>query len=117
LFERQTVTARREPRKVYLEQLLGQYSQPVEGKPVIQKPAQADQVIFSPLVQPLSERELEVLDLLIRGCSSGEIARCLVISVNTAKAHLKSIYQKLDVHSRQEAVEMALSLHLVPAGK
>jgi LuxR family maltose regulon positive regulatory protein len=57
-----------------------------------------------PLVEPLSDRELEVLGLLANGLSNKEIAKILVISIETVKKHLKNIYGKFDVHSRTEAV-------------
>ncbi len=116
LFERRAGRAKRDLKKAYLEKLLVQYGHKVDGKKAAQKAGQEKKLILSPLVEPLSERELEVLNLLMKGLSSGEIARELVISVNTAKAHIKSIYQKLDVHSRQEAVDMAISLHLLSGG-
>jgi LuxR family maltose regulon positive regulatory protein len=59
------------------------------------------------MVEPLSERELEVLRLLTTHLSSTDIAGELTISVNTARTHIKSIYGKLDVHSREEAVQKA----------
>ncbi len=61
----------------------------------------------SPLVEPLSERELQVLRLLNTHLSQTDIARELVISANTVRTHVKSIYGKLGVHSRTEAVERA----------
>jgi len=65
------------------------------------------------LVEPLTERELEVLRLLPSSLSSTEIAAHLVISVHTARTHIKSIYGKLDVHSRLEAVQRARELGLL----
>ncbi len=66
-----------------------------------------------PLVEPLSERELEVLRLLAGGNTNDEIGRSLYVSANTVKAHLKSIYHKLDVTSRHEAVGKARQLGLL----
>jgi LuxR family maltose regulon positive regulatory protein len=60
-----------------------------------------------PLAEPLSAREAEVLRLLTTHLSHAEIARELVVSVNTVRSHVKSIYGKLDVHSRMEAVARA----------
>jgi LuxR family maltose regulon positive regulatory protein len=67
----------------------------------------------SPLIEPLSERELEVLRLLAQDLTSPQIARELVIAVSTVRSHLKSIYRKLDAHSRYEAVERAKALRLL----
>ncbi|MDN5863170.1 MAG: LuxR C-terminal-related transcriptional regulator, partial [Salinisphaera sp.] len=56
------------------------------------------------LVEPLTQRELEIVHLLARGCSNKEIARTLGITVNTVKWHLKSLYSKLCVSRRTQAV-------------
>lgn len=65
------------------------------------------------LIDPLSERELEVLRFLTTGLSSTEIAQELFISVNTVRSHIKSIYGKLDVHRRRDAVQRARELGLL----
>jgi len=65
------------------------------------------------LVDPLSDRELDVLRLLCTDLSGPEIAEKLMISVNTVKTHLKNIYSKLDVHGGYEAVERAKQLGLL----
>jgi LuxR family maltose regulon positive regulatory protein len=67
----------------------------------------------SALVDPLSERELEVLRLLTTHLSSTEIAQELFISVNTVRSHIKSIYGKLNVHSRKDAIQRAQELELL----
>jgi len=67
----------------------------------------------SSLAEPLSERELEVLRLLATHLSSAGIARELVVSVNTARSHIKKIYGKLDVHTRTDAVRRAEKLGLL----
>jgi len=66
-----------------------------------------------PLIDPLSERELEVLHLLARGLSNPEIAQELVIAVSTVRSHLKSIYSKLNVHRRWDAVQRGKELGLL----
>jgi LuxR family maltose regulon positive regulatory protein len=66
-----------------------------------------------PLLEPLSPRETEVLRLLTTHLSHAEMAEELVVSVNTVRSHVKSIYGKLDVHSRMEAIERARELDLL----
>jgi LuxR family maltose regulon positive regulatory protein len=61
----------------------------------------------------LSSREMEVLHLLARGLSNDEIAAVLTVAPSTIKTHVKSIYRKLDVSSRFEAVERARNLTLI----
>jgi ATP/maltotriose-dependent transcriptional regulator MalT len=65
------------------------------------------------LVDPLSERELEVLRLLATGLSPAEVAKKLYLSPFTLKAHTQNIYSKLDVHSRIEAINRARELGLL----
>lgn len=60
----------------------------------------------------LSERELEVLNLIAAGCSNQEIANTLVIATGTAKRHIANIFDKLDVRNRTEAVARARQLGL-----
>lgn len=62
---------------------------------------------------PLSEREREVLLLLAAGASNGDIAEALVVSLSTVKTHVQSIYAKLDVHSRTQALAAARGLGLI----
>jgi LuxR family maltose regulon positive regulatory protein len=65
------------------------------------------------LVEALSQQELRVLRLLAAGLSTADMARELVVSNNTVKTHVKSIYRKLGVNSRSEAREVARELKLV----
>jgi LuxR family maltose regulon positive regulatory protein len=73
-------------------------------------PSKPDQ---SPLIDPLSERELEVLRLLASELDGPDIARHLVVSLNTVRTHTKHIYTKLDVNSRRSAVAKANQLGLL----
>ena len=68
---------------------------------------------IQPLIEPLSERELEVLRLLATGLSTSSIAQELFVAVSTLRSHAKSIYSKLNVHSRHEAVARAKELNLL----
>jgi LuxR family maltose regulon positive regulatory protein len=66
----------------------------------------------APLIEPLSAREREVLQLLEKGLSNREVAEHLVISLSTVKSHTASIFTKLDVHSRARAVTRARDLSI-----
>jgi LuxR family maltose regulon positive regulatory protein len=65
------------------------------------------------LVDPLSHRELEVLRLLATDLSGPDLARHLVVSLNTLRSHTKSIYAKLGVSGRRAAVSRARELNLL----
>jgi len=65
------------------------------------------------LIEPLTERELELLKLMAEGRSNPEIAAELIIALGTVKAHTSSIYRKLDVRSRTQAVIRARELGLL----
>ena len=64
------------------------------------------------LIEPLTQRELEVLKLIEAGCSNQEVAARLVISITTVKRHISNIYAKLDVTSRTQAISRARLLKL-----
>ncbi len=65
------------------------------------------------LVEPLSERELEVLRLLATDLDGPDIARELVVSLNTVRTHTKNVYAKLGVNGRRAAVSRAVELDLL----
>lgn len=65
--------------------------------------------------EPLTIRELEVLRLVVQGARNSEIAQRLSISVKTVETHLTSIYGKLGVQSRAEAIALAQKQHLLLA--
>jgi LuxR family maltose regulon positive regulatory protein len=66
-----------------------------------------------PLVEPLSERELEILRLIAAGRTNPEIAELLYLSLNTVKWHVKNLYGKLNAGSRVEAAARAQELDLL----
>ena len=94
----------------YVRRLLGAISS--------DEPTQADttssQADQSELVEPLSERELEVLQLIAEGLTNREIASRLFLSLNTVKAHTRNIYGKLDSHNRMQAVTSARAFGILP---
>jgi LuxR family maltose regulon positive regulatory protein len=95
----------------YTRQLLAAFpiSEPEQdGPPVIQTPG-AD------LIEPLSERELEVLQLIAEGLTNPEIASRLFLSPYTVKTHARNIYSKLGVHNRTQAVTRAKALRIMPS--
>ena len=69
--------------------------------------------IAHPLIEPLTDRELEVLHLLAGGASNQAIADALIISLGTVKAHISHILGKLDARNRTEAVLRAQDLGLL----
>ena len=67
------------------------------------------------LIEPLSKREIEVLQLIAEGLSNPEIAARLYLSLNTVKVHSRNIYGKLGVHNRMQAAARARALGILPS--
>jgi len=70
-------------------------------------PGVADRMVQSFAFEPLTERELEVLHLMVQGLSDKEMARKLLIALGTVKSHMKSIRTKLGAARRTEAAAIA----------
>jgi NarL family two-component system response regulator LiaR len=81
---------------------------PEAAKALIQATRPAEQPLYD-----LTEREKEVLDLVVQGLSNQQIANALVISIATVKAHVSNILSKLQVSSRAEAIAYAIKHKLV----
>ena len=69
--------------------------------------------VDDPLIDPLTERELEILNLLSRRLSNKGIAERLFIAPGTVKRHTNTIYRKFNVHSRRDTVAKARGLGFI----
>jgi LuxR family maltose regulon positive regulatory protein len=95
----------------YARRLLSAFplAEPAPAAPSIAPPQESE------LIEPLSERELEVLQLIAQGLTNPEIASRLFVAVNTVKSHTRNIYGKLGVHNRTKAVARARALGILPS--
>ncbi|MFN8456834.1 MAG: response regulator transcription factor [Anaerolineae bacterium] len=82
----------------------------IESEPIVNQKSK-----IKNLIEPLSERELEVLQLIAEGLSDAEIAQKLFLSPSTVKRHAHNIYGKLDVSSRTQAVARSKALGILPS--
>ena len=69
--------------------------------------------LLQPLIEPLSPRELEVLQLISQGLSNQEIADRLFLALSTVKGYTRTLFEKLQVQRRTEAVARARELGLL----
>jgi LuxR family maltose regulon positive regulatory protein len=72
-----------------------------------------DLPLAHPLIEPLSQRELKVLQLIAQGLSNREIGERLFLALDTIKGHNRKIFDKLQVQSRTEAIARARELGLL----
>jgi LuxR family maltose regulon positive regulatory protein len=109
------IMSRHRPGSAYLRQLLDAAAGPFHGPGdagVSDRPAPG-RATRDGLVDPLSERELDVMRLLASDLDGPSIARELVVSLNTVRTHTKNIYAKLGVNNRRTAVRRAYQLGLL----
>ena len=76
-------------------------------------PNKSDLSLAQPPIEPLSQRELEVLKLIAQGFSNDEIGKQLFLALDTVKGHNRKIFNKLHVQRRTEAVARARELGLL----
>jgi LuxR family maltose regulon positive regulatory protein len=93
----------------YVQKLLAAFPDVEPEKELMSQPIVSD----SEWIEPLSERELEVLQFIAEGLSRQEIATKLVLSLNTVKTHARNIYSKLGVNNQMQAVAKARGLGLL----
>ncbi len=96
----------------YLDRVLAAFPNQSQT-PASQPKRTAKQTPAKPLLEPLSERELQVLHLIAQGAANQEIAQELVIAIDTVKCHVRHILAKLDVQNRMQAVRQAEKLGLL----
>jgi len=94
----------------YIRRLLAAFP----GEQPVQADTTTSQADLSEMVEPLSKRELEVLQRIAEGLTNREIADRLYLSLNTVKVHTRNIYGKLNVHSRTQAIARSQELGLLP---
>ena len=102
-----------DPLVAYMDKLLDAFARssavPQSAMPTIETQRSKMEI----LVEPLSQRELDILRLFNTELSGPEIAQELVIALSTVRTHTKSIYSKLNVNSRRAAVKRAMELGLI----
>ena len=96
----------------YVNQLRLAFGQ-IEDKTSVAGQIEDKRPVAQKLTEPLSDRELEVLQLLKTVLTGPEIARELMVSLNTLRTHTKNIYTKLEVSNRRAAVQRAEELDLL----
>ncbi len=99
------------PVRVYLDRLLESFGVEAEAIPALH----AEGLFRGQLVDPLSEREMDVLRLIAAGLTNQEVAEELVVATSTVHWHTKNIYRKLDVSSRTQASLRARELGILAA--
>jgi LuxR family maltose regulon positive regulatory protein len=96
----------------YVDKVLAAFGQD-GAEPEHEDERAGERMSVQPLLDPLSERELEVLRLIIRGDSNQEIAQTLVLSIDTVKRHVSNIFSKLRVNNRIQAAARVRVLGLL----
>ena len=97
----------------YIQKLLAAFGRQKDGHPFDIAQDKPSSLIPQPLIEPLSQRELEILQLIAQGLSNRQISERLFLALSTVKRHNGNIYGKLQVQRRTEAVARARELGLL----
>ena len=95
----------------YVEQILRAFAAEHASSPP--RPVKS-LIAQSAMIEPLTPREQEILELLAQRMTAKEIAQKLVVSDQTVKRHRANVYQKLGVHTRRDAIAAAVALGILP---
>ena len=87
--------------------------QPADGQPAGQQ-LLADSQTQHLLVEPLTRREQQVLQRIARGQNNQQLADALSVSTSTIKTHINNLFRKLGANERQQAIQIARSLKILP---
>jgi LuxR family maltose regulon positive regulatory protein len=109
LLQRMKAEGRSPSMNDYMNKLLAAFATP-EGQSAKVHPSTFN---LQPPVEPLRDRELEVLSLIAEGRSNQEIADKLILGLSTVKTHVNNLFRKLDVSSRTQAIARARELGLL----
>ncbi|MFC1996516.1 LuxR C-terminal-related transcriptional regulator [Chloroflexota bacterium] len=101
---------------IYVNKLLSAFDAKYQPESSVQTEILEDfgsTAVSTPLEEPLTDRELEVLRLMAEGLTYREIANQIIVSLNTVRTHVKNIYSKLDAHKRSQAIATARELKIL----
>jgi LuxR family maltose regulon positive regulatory protein len=98
----------------YVGRLLASYEDAMRGAGRPAQPPPPGLSEAERMIEPLSDRELEIVQLIAEGLTNREIAARLFLSLNTVKVHNRNIYGKLNVHSRTQALARSRRLGILP---
>jgi DNA-binding CsgD family transcriptional regulator len=98
-------------KEAFLERFMAQFSRKMDNSPS----SSTDHQTGGNLVESLTEREMQVLQLIDQGLSNAEIAERLTLAPSTVKTHINNLYGKLGVQSRVRAIRQARTLGLIQA--
>jgi ATP/maltotriose-dependent transcriptional regulator MalT len=106
------LTAARDAHLLYFAGMMRNREADLTGRRLDVRRQESQPDVAQPAINPLTARELQVLQLIAQGQSNSEIAQELVIAVSTVKSHINKIFNKLNVSNRTQALVRAQALQL-----